>query len=64
MRRILRRAVRYGRSKLDAPAGFFSQLVPTVVDSLSKGFPELTKENSERVQGILQEEEAWVTELR
>ena len=58
LRRILRRAVRYGRSKLDAPPGFFSKLVPKVVESLSPGFPELTAAAGERVQGILREEEA------
>eukprot|EP00435_Cladocopium_sp_Y103_P075300 s16_g56.t1 len=57
LRRILRRAVRYGRSKLDAPPGFFSKLVPKVVESLSPGFPDLTKAAGERVQGILQDEE-------
>eukprot|EP00438_Fugacium_kawagutii_P003000 Skav233479 [mRNA] locus=scaffold1310:47865:55549:+ [translate_table: standard] len=57
LRRILRRAVRYGRSKLDAPPGFFSKLVPKVVETLSPGFPDLTKAAGERVQSILEEEE-------
>ena len=57
LRRILRRAVRYGRSKLDAPPGFFSKLVPKVVESLSPGFPDLTQAAGERVQAILQDEE-------
>lgn len=56
LRRILRRAVRYGRSKLNAPPGFFSKLVPQVVESLSPGFPDLSTAG-ERVQSILEEEE-------
>ena len=43
LRRILRRAVRYGQEILGAPAGFFSKLVPVVVTNFSNIFPELTE---------------------
>ncbi|CAE8591212.1 unnamed protein product, partial [Polarella glacialis] len=56
LRRILRRAVRYGRQKLDAPPGFFHKLVPTVVESLGSAYPEL-RAATERVQAVLSEEE-------
>ncbi len=56
LRRILRRAVRYGRQKLNAPEGFFATLVPTVVASLGDAFPEL-RENPTRVQAVIAEEE-------
>ena len=56
LRRILRRAVRYGRQKLNAPEGFLAGLVPTVVASLGGAFPEL-KKDPERVRGIIAEEE-------
>ena len=56
LRRILRRAVRYGRQKLNAPEGFFAALAPTVVASLGEAFPEL-KENPTRVQAIIADEE-------
>ncbi|MHA7812261.1 MAG: alanine--tRNA ligase [Phycisphaerales bacterium] len=56
LRRILRRAVRYGRQKLNAPEGFFAGLAPTVVNSLGDAFPEL-KENPTRVQAVIAAEE-------
>tara|TARA_R110000782_G_scaffold13976_5_gene40927 strand:+ start:8738 stop:11647 length:2910 start_codon:yes stop_codon:yes gene_type:complete len=56
LRRILRRAVRYGRQKLGAPEGFLAGLVPTVVASLGDAFPELRKD-PEKVRGIIAEEE-------
>lgn len=56
LRRILRRAVRYGRQKLNAPEGFFAALAPTVVASLGEAFPEL-KENPTKVQAIIADEE-------
>ncbi|MBX3375637.1 MAG: alanine--tRNA ligase [Phycisphaeraceae bacterium] len=56
LRRILRRAVRYGRQVLNAKPGFFSQLVPTVVERMGEAFPELRK-SPQRVIDILREEE-------
>jgi alanyl-tRNA synthetase len=56
LRRILRRAVRFGRQVLGARSGFFSQLVPTVVEHFGAFFPELTK-NPQRVIDIIREEE-------
>ena len=56
LRRILRRAVRYGRQMLGAKTGFFAQLVPVVVDRFGDAFPELRKDPG-RVQKIILEEE-------
>jgi alanyl-tRNA synthetase len=56
LRRILRRAVRFGRQMLGAPDGFLSQLVPTVVENMGEFFPELRK-NPQRVAEIIREEE-------
>ena len=56
LRRILRRGVRYGRQMLGAKTGFFSQLVPVVVESMGDAFPELRK-HPQRVIDILQDEE-------
>jgi len=56
LRRILRRAVRYGRQMLHAKSGFFAALVPTVVEHFGGAFPEL-KKNPAKVQGIILEEE-------
>ncbi len=56
LRRILRRAVRYGRQMLGAKTGFFAQLVPVVVERFGGAFPELRKDPA-RVQKIILEEE-------
>jgi alanyl-tRNA synthetase len=56
LRRILRRAVRYGQQFLRAKPGFFSGLVPTVVEHFSHAFPEL-REKAAFVQDILRDEE-------
>ncbi len=56
LRRILRRAVRYGRQTLGLESGFFAKLVPVVVANFGEFFPEL-KKNPERVIGIIKEEE-------
>eukprot|EP00741_Cyanophora_paradoxa_P013590 tig00020703_g13121.t1 len=55
LRRILRRAVRYG-SVLGGKIGFFSKLVPVVVETMGGVFPELRKA-PERVIDIIREEE-------
>ncbi|CAN5676834.1 alanine--tRNA ligase [soil metagenome] len=56
LRRILRRAVRYGTQMLGAKSGFFHHLVPAVVQSLGDFFPEL-KTNPQRVIDIIKDEE-------
>ena len=56
LRRILRRAVRYGRQMLGAKTGFFNRLVPTVVTEMGDAFPEL-KKNPSKVMDIIREEE-------
>eukprot|EP00548_Thalassiothrix_antarctica_P014827 CAMPEP_0194176614 /NCGR_PEP_ID=MMETSP0154-20130528/10508_1 /TAXON_ID=1049557 /ORGANISM="Thalassiothrix antarctica, Strain L6-D1" /LENGTH=965 /DNA_ID=CAMNT_0038890877 /DNA_START=150 /DNA_END=3044 /DNA_ORIENTATION=- len=56
LRRVLRRAVRYGRQNLGADLGFFSKLVPALVDLMGNTFPEL-KEKQEHVTSIIKEEE-------
>mmetsp|Transcript_23991 Transcript_23991/g.35484 ORF Transcript_23991/g.35484 Transcript_23991/m.35484 type:complete len:965 (+) Transcript_23991:130-3024(+) len=56
LRRVLRRAVRYGRQNLGADLGFFAQLVPSLVELMGNTFPEL-KEKQEHVTVIISEEE-------
>ncbi len=56
LRRILRRAVRYGRQTLGQPQPFFHTLVPTVVETFGDAFPELRK-NPDAVMAELRDEE-------
>ncbi len=56
IRRILRRAVMYGR-KLDLKAGFLVQLVDTVIEKFGPVFPELI-ENRETIKKIIKSEES------
>lgn len=56
LRRILRRAVRYGQEMLGAPAGFFTKLVPVVVEKFSGFFPELLAKKA-YVMSVINDEE-------
>ncbi|KLU88736.1 alanyl-tRNA synthetase [Magnaporthiopsis poae ATCC 64411] len=57
VRRVLRRGVRYARKYFNADiGGFFSQILPTLVEQLGSGFPELAKKQKD-IQEILDEEE-------
>lgn len=56
LRRILRRAVRYGSQILKAPKGFFSQVIPVVVEKMQGAFPEL-KKNPDHIINIIKNEE-------
>ena len=56
LRRILRRAVRYGQQVLGAPRGFFSSLVPDLVAHMGDAFPELRAKQA-FVREVLLEEE-------
>lgn len=57
LRRVLRRAVRYGRQTLGGPEGFFSSLVDVVVEVLGGTYPELV-EKKEYIREVIREEEA------
>jgi len=56
LRRVLRRAVRYGRQNLNAELGFFAKLVRTLVELMGDTFPEL-REKEDYVTSIVREEE-------
>jgi alanyl-tRNA synthetase len=59
LRRILRRAVRYGRQNLGAELGFFSKLVPSLVHLMGGTFPELITQERQITAIIKDEEESF-----
>ena len=63
LRRILRRATRYGQQILQAEPGFFATLVPVVVETFGEAYPELIQQQ-EVIQEIIEgEEQAFSTML-
>ena len=56
LRRILRRAVRFGRQQLELRDPFLHTLVPIVVEAMGDAFPELQK-NPQRVIDLIKDEE-------
>lgn len=63
LRRILRRAVRYGQQTLGAPPGFFQNVVPEVVRRFGGVYPELREKEAFIVEVIKDEEEAFSSML-
>lgn len=57
LRRVLRRAVRYGQEVLGGQEGFFATLVDVVVDTFGDVFPELLSARK-TIYEVLREEEA------
>ena len=63
LRKILRRAVRYGRM-LDLHRPFLAEVFPRLITTMGEDFPEL-KESEKRIQEILTiEEEAFIRTLQ
>jgi len=56
LRRVLRRAVRFGHQFLGARTGFLSEVVPSVVRVMGEAFPELRAAEA-RVVEVIHEEE-------
>jgi alanyl-tRNA synthetase len=56
LRRILRRAVRYGMQTLNASPGFFASLVPIIIQRFGNTFPELIEKET-MIQTMISHEE-------
>ncbi|MDX1461932.1 MAG: alanine--tRNA ligase, partial [Marinirhabdus sp.] len=63
IRRILRRAIRYGFTFLDIKAPFIYKLVETLSQQMGEAFPELKKEQSLIVNVIKEEEASFLRTL-
>ena len=59
LRRILRRAVKYGRLDLGVEQPFFYKLVPAVVDTFGDAFPELKRDPESVAREIRDEEQSF-----
>ncbi|MBN2681419.1 MAG: alanine--tRNA ligase [Bacteroidales bacterium] len=57
IRRILRRAVRYGYQSLNLKEPFMFRLVPVLVHSMGEAFPELNQQKT-LIEKVVQEEES------
>ncbi len=63
IRRILRRAVRYGYTFLGQRASFMYKLIPALIDSMGEAYPELVAQQELVVKVIKEEEDAFLRTL-
>jgi alanyl-tRNA synthetase len=63
IRRILRRAVRYGYNNLDTEEPFIFQLVPVLIDEMGNHYPELKRSGEQIKKVIFEEETAFLKTL-
>ena len=63
IRRILRRAVRYGYTFLNMREAFLYKLVPQLIADMGGAYPELVKQQAQIVPVIKSEEEAFLRTL-
>ncbi|MBR3408284.1 MAG: alanine--tRNA ligase [Paludibacteraceae bacterium] len=63
IRRILRRAVRYGYTFLGMRTAFMYQLVPQLIADMGEAYPELVKQEQQITPVIKSEEEAFLRTL-
>lgn len=63
IKRILRRAIRYGYSFLGFKEGFMHKLVPTLADQMGAAFPELMSQKDLIIRVIQEEEIAFLRTL-
>ena len=63
IRRILRRAVRYGYTFLELKSAFIYQLIPVLIDSMGDAYPELKAQKTLIEKVIKEEEESFLHTL-
>ena len=63
IRRILRRAVRYGYTFLNMRSAFLYRLVPQLIEDLGEAYPELKAQEAQITPVIKSEEEAFLRTL-
>ena len=63
IRRILRRAVRYGYTNLGIVEPFIYKLVPALVESMGKTYPELRESETQITKVIFEEESSFLRTL-
>ena len=63
IRRILRRAVRYGYTFLGQKQSFMYKIIPALIDSMGEAYPELKAQQTLVVKVIKEEEESFLRTL-